>query len=518
MARIGIDFGTTTTVGALVTDGGIELLADDKGQIVFPSVVAFPPNGGHLVGDEAKYRRPVDAENTLFSMKRIIGLPWSNLVVQEFVEKYPFKLEPDYQQIPRFNVRAGQFDSGEVGAKLLQHVLELARRAGPEPEVVVVGVPSDFSSARRMATIDAVKHAGFEGAVCVDEPLAIARAYLREEWGEPRRIAVYDLGGGTFDVAICEIRGDDCVLLAAGGDQFLGGDDIDLAFAEYVAVEVLRQLQWDIMTSLESRTRLIAECERAKIQLSQLQMARIKLRAIENAEMFVGREITIERKQIDRWGYDLARRTFVVCDDVIARAGLQLGDIDEVFLAGGTTRMPSIQKAIAHYFGKEPKVSDSPDHLVAIGTAVIAEELAAPTAVPEPVAGVERRRDLRRKTSLRVRVGFKDLAEFQTLFAHDISEGGTFVAMAKPPKPGTELLLRIEIGDQEDLEIHARVVRRVLSSREEGISGMGVEFADIGADEKTTLQDLLERTAQLFGPARPRASLAGAPAGVVDKK
>lgn len=517
MTKLGIDYGTTTTVGAIVSGGDIEPLADEAGRIVIPSFVAFPPAGGCLIGDEAKYRRPIDAENTLFSMKRIIGLGWSNSVVREFVEKYPFTLEATEDGIPRFRLRAGRFDAVEVSAKLIGHILEAAaHKAGPL-EVVVIGVPSDFTSQRRIATVEAVREAGFEGAVCVDEPLAIARAYMQEGDIEAKRVAIYDLGGGTFDVAICEIKPNDCVLLAAGGDQFLGGDDIDLACAEMVAVDVLRQLHWDILTDFEARTRLLAECERAKIQLSTMQATRIKLRAIENAEMFVGKEISIERQQLERWAYDLARRSFVVCDEVVARAGLVLDDIDEVFLAGGTSRIPAIQRAVSHYFGKEPRVSEKPDHLVAIGAAVIARDLARPAVSSETPSGVERRRDLRRKTSLRVRVRFEDLAEFQTLFAYDISEGGTFLAMVNPPKPGNVVLLQVEIGGDETLELNARVVRRVITAREGAVSGVGVEFIDAGAEEKAALQTLLSQTEQLFGPARPRGKTSVPPAGVLEK-
>jgi molecular chaperone DnaK len=372
-AAIGIDFGVTTTEVAVAVDDRTVVIEDSNGRSVIPSVVAFSPTGKELVGVAAKERRANDPANTIHSMKRILGESWNSSTVKHFVEQYPyFALERHEDGVPRFATRQGLMTAEEVSAKVIAHVRQLVVQAGHSANSAVVGVPSTFSRRQTAATIAALKRAGFKDAITVGEPIAIAWGITETTRKIPRKIAIYDLGGGTFNLAVCEVRGGGVGLLAQGGNEYLGGDDIDWLLADWLVEQVLRKYQWDIRTSPEAMARLLVECERAKISLSGQPSATIKLSAIEEADLLAAEEVTIERELLEDLATGLVRRTFEACDGVLAEAKVRTSDLGEIYLAGGSTQIPFIRRAVQRYFGRSPLISPRPDHLVAVGAALIA--------------------------------------------------------------------------------------------------------------------------------------------------
>jgi molecular chaperone DnaK len=499
---LGIDFGTTTTVAAGCTGERPFTIEDASGRGIVPSVVAFAPGGKCLIGTEAKYRRPQDAENTLFSVKRLMGRRMGSTPVQEFQRRYPFKLEA-VGSMPGFVTRAGTFTPEQVAAKIIAHSLALAKQRGIEATHLAVGVPVDFGPPQRTATLRAVELAGFGGvARCVDEPLAIARAFLFGDLDRPRRVAVYDLGGGTFDLAVCQVGGGACTLLASGGDAYLGGDDVDQLLATSVIQQVLEQHRWDFRTNPQAVTRLLAECERVKIALSTMTTGRVKLGAIEPTDVLSGLELTIQRSHLEDLCRDLVRRSFTVCDEVLARAGLRSSSIDEILLAGGSSQIPSVKDTVRQYFGKEPRTAAAPDRLVAEGAALVAFEQLQQKPVSEPAPEVSRQRTAPRlPTSLPLRVRLGE-GEPTPAFASNIAKGGMFIAMPEPPALDTRLTLLLEVDDQS-LSLAGRVVHRVsaedASARPGLPPGIGVELVDLSPEDRAKLQSLLEHAATLFG-------------------
>lgn len=372
-AALGLDFGVSTTVVAVALKDRCEAIADDAGETVVPSIVAFTPTGKAIIGAVAKERRAIDPTNTIHSMKRIIGEPFTSSTVKRFIEQYPFfSIERHEDGVPRFTTRQGLLTSADICAKVIGHMRRLVEHAGYEARCAVVGVPSAFCKRQRKATVEAMRMAGFKDAICVGEPIAIAWGITEEKGRKSRVIAIYDFGGGTFDLAVCEVRGGGVGLLAEGGDDYLGGDDIDRLLANWVVDDVLRRYQWDIRTSPRSMSRLIAETERVKIELSRHGKGEIELDAVEESDLLVEEKLVVELDLLEKLTKDLIRRTFVACDEVLGRAGVQVGDIEEVYLAGGSTNIPFVPPAVEQYFGKAPLVVQRPEHLVALGAAKIA--------------------------------------------------------------------------------------------------------------------------------------------------
>jgi molecular chaperone DnaK len=306
-------------------------------------------------------------------MKRIVGEPFTSSVVKKFIEQYPFfTIERHEDGLPRFVTRQGLLTSAELCSKVIFHMRKLVEKAGYEARYAVVGVPSAYGKRQRTATIEVMRLAGFKDAICVGEPIAIAWGITEEKGRDSRTIAIYDFGGGTFDLAVCEVRGGGVGLLAEGGDDYLGGDDIDRLIANWVVDKVLERHQWDIRTSPQAMSQLMVESERAKIELSKKGTSAINLESVEESDIFEGDEIALEMALLESLSKDLIRRTFVACDEVLGRAGVTVGDIEEVYLAGGTSNVPFVPPAVEQYFGKKPLVVERPEHLVALGAAKIA--------------------------------------------------------------------------------------------------------------------------------------------------
>lgn len=375
---VGIDFGTTTTVVALTDQGRTEVSRDPASQLVrdpiddqiMPSVVSFHPSGQVLAGRAARARRMIDPSNTITSVKRIIGLPWHSSVVKEFRRLCPMELECGPEETPRFVTRAGKLSATEVASYLFGYLREQAWVNNIGDRQIIVTVPPSFHSAQGMAIAEAARRVGFDKVDLVSEAYAAALPYVVEQTGE-RLIVVYDLGGGTFDLAVLRCSGRSHQVLAFGGDPFLGGDDIDLRLAEWAADKVLEQHRWDLRSDKERFKNLLWACEQGKIRLSDAEQTEIRLTPVD--PVLAGKSITIRREHVQGLLHDLVQRTFVICDDTLGRAAVAAGKVDAVVLAGGGTYIPAIRAAMRHYFSGEIVASLPPDKIVAMGASMAAD-------------------------------------------------------------------------------------------------------------------------------------------------
>jgi molecular chaperone DnaK (HSP70) len=371
---IGIDLGTTNTVVA--TEAKVLPLRTVDGQArSVPSVVAFPPAGGVMVGAGARRRRAMDPHNTLYSTKRLLGRAATSVIVGDYGRRYPQLLEALPDGSVGFRTRAGVVSPVDAAALVLKAAFQAS---GVDAEIAsgVITVPAAFQHQQREATRKAGRAAGLADVRLLEEPVAVALAHGAEAI-PGRYCAVYDFGGGTFDFAVIEKRGDMLHIVGHGGDLFLGGDDLDAAFAGVALSKLLREHNWDLTTSPEALNRLILECEHAKRQLSTSETAMIRLSEVDPDTPVAAVTIPVTRREFEGSVMNLVRRTFVACDEVLRTANLSARDMSAVFLAGGTTMSPLIHKMAAGYFGLPPSHEVSPLDAIAVGASV-----AATTGVP----------------------------------------------------------------------------------------------------------------------------------------
>ena len=362
MTILGIDLGTTNTVACI--EGQI-LEVDDAGSRNLPSVVAFLPNGAVATGHQARRRRAIDGLNTIFSSKRIIGRRFGESATRRFCEHYPFDVVDAGGDRPAFRTRAGLHSPTDIASILLGQLRERAASLGEAAEVVIA-VPTGFREDQREATLAAARQAGFDDLRLVDEARATACAY-RSDPDVTGKVAVYDLGGGTFDVSILECSGPELQVLARASDPFLGGDDIDRKLADWVAREVLKQQNWDLTNYSEVEIRLLAECERAKIRLASATESRVDISKVDPECPLSSQGLPIRRKVLEDLCQDLVRRSFTSCDEALHKAGVRPGDVRAVLLAGGTTQLPMVQQAVEAYFGRTGLMQIEPTEVVALG-------------------------------------------------------------------------------------------------------------------------------------------------------
>ncbi len=366
MGLLGIDLGTSNSVA--VVDRRVRQLTPD-GRSTLPSAVAFLPNGIVRVGEIAQRRRAIDSPNTIFSSKRIMGRRFDDGETRNFMTRYPFEVV-DVEGWAAFRTRAGDFTPTRIASTILEAVVE---RVGVEPQEceVVITVPASFGPAQRAATEQAAQGAGLGHARLVEEPSATALTYLRAD--HPcRRAVVYDLGGGTFDCAVLDCSSGSPRVLAHASDLHLGGDDIDHQLAAWVARHVIEKQNWDLANNSEVYDRLLAHCEKAKIALSTREQAPVHMSQIDPECPNAGQAVILSRNLLEHLCQDLVRRTFVTCDEVLRDAGLRPPDIDAVFLAGGSTHLPIIQRGVEAYFGHAGHREFEPIEVVALGAGLAA--------------------------------------------------------------------------------------------------------------------------------------------------
>ena len=378
---IGIDLGTTNSVVAVADQPGGRILAGSDGLQLIPSVVSFHPSGDVLVGASAKERRLLDAQNTVYSVKRLIGRPYTSYEVKQAQERFPFELSEGPSGGVLVTARGETYTLSEISAFVLRHVRKVAEESlGKECSQAVVTVPANFNELQRSATKAAGRVAGLDVLRILNEPTAAALAYGYNKTST-ERVAVYDLGGGTFDVTILQLAGDVFEVLATAGDTFLGGDDIDTAVADHMAAQFLEQNRYDARQDRQAYERLRAAAEWAKIQLSTKPDVKLCIEELAYGDGGVGLNLdyALTRQQIEHMCQPLVARSFDVCEDAMKAAGLRPTQLDNVILVGGSTRIPLLQRMVAEYFGRKPLVNIDPDLVVAQGAALQAQSLAVPS-------------------------------------------------------------------------------------------------------------------------------------------
>lgn len=369
MRTVGIDLGTTNTVAA-IEGTPIQLDAGTESSPILPSVVAFPPSGAVLAGSTARKRRAIDPKNTIYSAKRLIGQRWLSYATTQFRKAYPFDLIEQRSGGAAFRTRAGDFTPCDIGAKLVEKLF--ASRMTLRSSVrAVVAVPAAFEPSARDATRTAVEQAGLSEVRVIEEPVATAMAYLTTREERLKHAVVYDFGGGTFDLALMDCRQWPVRVIQHSGDAYLGGDDIDRALADWVVGVVLTQHGWDLRADPEVFDRLVLQCERAKIRLSAGDESSVELGQVDPAAPAASDHIRLSRQKLAEIAQPFVSRTFILCDQVLRDAGLKASQIDAVFLAGGTTRLPLVREGVANYFGSLPRCDFNPLEVVAIGASLL---------------------------------------------------------------------------------------------------------------------------------------------------
>jgi molecular chaperone DnaK len=363
MIHLGIDLGTTNTVLAM----GREIIAASAAGPVLPSVVAFPPSGEVVVGQDARRRRAIDTPNTIHSAKRLIGRKWFAIERAEFQRCYPaFALKELPGGLVGFETRRGLVGPVDIAAHILTAACSYAK-IQPKRIALAITVPAKFGPEQRAATAEAATRAGFETVHVLDEPMATALAYGSR--APVKTAVVYDFGGGTFDVAVIDCTTTPYKVLAKDGDPFLGGDDIDRRLAQYCADKALREHGIELHNDPVLFYSLMDECERAKIRLSHQEDTAVDLRLLIPTAPDTAK-IPLRRKVLAALMADLLQRTFLICDEVLRRAGKKTGDIDGVFLAGGTSSLPFVWEGVGQFFGQTPRCEFSPIEVVGIGASL----------------------------------------------------------------------------------------------------------------------------------------------------
>jgi molecular chaperone DnaK len=377
MAKIiGIDLGTTNSCVAVMDGGTVKVIENAEGDRTTPSIVAFTKDGEVLVGAPAKRQSVTNPKNTLYAVKRLIGRKFSEDVVQKDVKLVPYGIVAHDNGDAWVEANGKRMAPPEVSAKVLMKMKKTAEDFLGEPVTeAVITVPAYFNDSQRQATKDAGRIAGLEVKRIINEPTAAALAYGLDKKGADRKIAVYDLGGGTFDVSIIEIASVDGEMqfevLATNGDTFLGGEDFDNRVIDFLVEEFLKQEGIDLRRDPLALQRLKDAAERAKIELSSAQQTDVNLPYVTaDATGPKHMNIKLTRAKLESLVEELVRRTIEPCRIALADAGLKVGDVNEVILVGGQTRMPRVQAAVAEFFGKEPRKDVNPDEAVAIGAAV----------------------------------------------------------------------------------------------------------------------------------------------------
>jgi molecular chaperone DnaK len=368
---VGIDLGTTNSVVAATMEGGqAEVIPNAEGQRTTPSVVAFTEDGQRLVGQVAKRQMILNPENTIYSIKRFIGRKWQE--VEEEAKMVSYKVVKGPNDAVRIDIRGKLYSPEEISAIILRKLAEDgAKGLGEKVNEAVITVPAYFNDAQRQATKDAGRIAGLDVLRIINEPTAAALAYGIDKKGS-ETVLVFDLGGGTFDVSILDV-GDGVVdVRSTSGDGHLGGDDFDKRVVDWMAEEFKRDQGIDLRSDPQALQRLYEAAERAKIELSATTSTQVNLPFITaDANGPKHLNMTLTRAKFEELVNDLIERTRGPVEQALSDAKLTAGDIDEVILVGGSTRIPAVQKLVRSLTGgKDPNMSVNPDEVVALGAAL----------------------------------------------------------------------------------------------------------------------------------------------------
>jgi molecular chaperone DnaK len=369
---IGIDLGTTNSVVAIMEGGQPTVIPSAEGGNLIPSVVAInPKTGERLVGKVARNQAVLNPENTIFSVKRFMGRKYSDPQVQETIKRVPYKVSAAPNGDVRIHMGGRDYSPPEVSAMILQKIKADAEAyLGETVDKAVITVPAYFNDAQRNATKDAGRIAGLEVLRIINEPTASSLAYgMGEKKNE--KIAVYDLGGGTFDISILDIGDGVFEVSSTNGDTYLGGDNFDEVIIDWVASEFKRENGIDLRGDRQALQRLKEAAEKAKIELSSVLSTEINLPFITaDASGPKHLNMTLTRAKLESMVAPLIQRSIAPCEAALKDAGLSKEDVNEVILVGGMTRMPAVQEAVRNFFGKEPHKGVNPDEVVALGAAI----------------------------------------------------------------------------------------------------------------------------------------------------
>jgi molecular chaperone DnaK len=369
---IGIDLGTTNSCVAVMEGSQPKVVENAEGARTTPSQVAFSKDGERLVGQPAKRQAVTNPENTIFAVKRLIGRRFDDPLTAKDAELVPYKISKGPTGDAWVNAGGENYSPSQISAFILQKMKETAEAyLGETVTQAVITVPAYFNDAQRQATKDAGKIAGLEVLRIINEPTAAALAYGLDKKNDAKTVAVYDLGGGTFDVSVLELGDGVFEVKSTSGDTFLGGEDFDAKLVEFLAADFKKAEGIDLTKDKLALQRLKEAAEKAKIELSSSASTEVNLPFI-TADATGPKHLVkaISRTDLEKLVIDLIERTRKPCLDAIAEAGVKASDIDEVILVGGMTRMPRVRQFVKELFGKEPNTSVNPDEVVAMGAAI----------------------------------------------------------------------------------------------------------------------------------------------------
>ncbi len=378
MAKIiGIDLGTTNSCVAVMDGGTVKIIENSEGNRTTPSIIAYPKDSEEiLVGQPAKRQAVTNPENTLYAIKRLIGRRFEEDEVQKDIKLVPYKIIKAKNGDAWVEVKGKKMAAPEISARVIQKMKQTAEDyLGTEVKEAVITVPAYFNDSQRQATKDAGKIAGLDVKRIINEPTAAALAYGVDKVSGDKKVAVYDLGGGTFDVSIIEMEDIDgekhFEVLSTNGDTFLGGEDFDQRIINHLVAEFKKEQGLDLSKDAMALQRLKEAAEKAKIELSSSEQTEVSLPYVTaDASGPKHLNIKITRAKLESLVADLLKRSIEPCKIALKDAGLSSGDVDEVLLVGGQTRMPKVQKMVQDFFGKEPKKDLNPDEAVAMGAAI----------------------------------------------------------------------------------------------------------------------------------------------------
>ncbi len=374
---IGIDLGTSNSVVSLVKDGSPLVIADEDGNRTHPSVVAFGHGQATVVGHKARKGMVFNPQGTVFSAKRLIGRTWDSEEVRRAVQSAPYSIIEGPHFDPRIEISARVYSLQEIGAHVLRYLKRLAESYLGEPvENAVITVPAYFNDNQRQATRDAGTIAGLNVLRIINEPTAASLAYGLGR-ARNQHIAVYDLGGGTFDISLLHLMGDVFEVVSTAGDTYLGGDDFDGVLVDYLVAQLSAQDQAVIRRSPSSRIRLLRAAEDAKRALSEVESTEVVIEGLVHDDRGYEQDFksTLTRIQFNQLIFPMVKRTFEVCDEALNAAGLGPENISAVVMVGGMTRSVIIREAVENYFGRGPELGVNPDEVVAVGAAIQADNL-----------------------------------------------------------------------------------------------------------------------------------------------
>jgi len=368
---IGIDLGTTNSCVSIMEGTQAKVLENAEGARTTPSVVAFTDTDEKLVGQPAKRQAVTNPENTIFAVKRLIGRNFEDPTVKKDIESAPFKIINSEKGDAWIEARGQKYSPSQISAFILQKMKETAEKyLGQEVTKAVITVPAYFNDAQRQATKDAGKIAGLEVLRIINEPTAASLAYGLDKKAN-KKIAVYDLGGGTFDVSILELGDGVFEVKSTNGDTFLGGEDFDNTIVNYLVDEFKKDNGIDLKTDKLALQRLKEAAEKAKIELSSAEQTEVNLPFI-TADKTGPKHIALKmtRAKLEALVEDLIKKTLPPCKTALQDAGLSASEINEIVMVGGMTRMPKVLEEVKNFFGKEPNKSVNPDEVVAMGAAI----------------------------------------------------------------------------------------------------------------------------------------------------